>query len=91
MIAINKILDKTKGDRWIWLIIILLSLISILTVYSATGTYAYKVGKTVEKVLLTKHLIFVIMGIGMISVAHLLDYKYHDSIVVLYDNIRGEH
>ncbi|WP_208603049.1 FtsW/RodA/SpoVE family cell cycle protein [Pedobacter steynii] len=80
MIAINKILDKTKGDRWIWLIIILLSLISILTVYSATGTYAYKVGKTVEKVLLTKHLIFVIIGVGMIYVAHLLDYKYYAGI-----------
>lgn len=80
MIAINKLLDKTKGDRWIWLIIILLSLISILTVYSATGTYAYKVNKTVEKVLLTKHLIFVIMGIGMIYIAHLLDYKYYAGI-----------
>lgn len=80
MIAINKILDKTKGDRWIWLIIILLSMISILTVYSATGTYAYKTGKTVEKILLTKHLIFVIMGIGMIYIAHLLDYKYYAGI-----------
>lgn len=80
MIAINQILDKTKGDRWIWLIIILLSLISILTVYSATGTYAYKVNKTVEKVLLTKHLIFVIMGIGMIYISHLLDYKYYAGI-----------
>ncbi|MNK12352.1 Lipid II flippase FtsW [compost metagenome] len=80
MTAINKLLDKTKGDRWIWLIIILLSLISILTVYSATGTYAYKTGKTVEKILLTKHLIFVVMGIGMIYIAHLLDYKYYAGI-----------
>lgn len=80
MIAINKLLDKTKGDRWIWLIIILLSMISILTVYSATGTYAYKTGKTVEKILLTKHLIFVVMGIGMIYIAHLLDYKYYAGI-----------
>ncbi|WEK18439.1 MAG: FtsW/RodA/SpoVE family cell cycle protein [Candidatus Pedobacter colombiensis] len=80
MFAVNKLLDKTKGDRWIWLIIILLSLISILTVYSATGTYAYKTGKTVEKILLTKHLIFVVMGIGMIYIAHLLDYKYYAGI-----------
>ncbi|MDR6784715.1 cell division protein FtsW [Pedobacter africanus] len=80
MIAINRLLDKTKGDRWIWLIIILLSMISILTVYSATGTYAYKTGKTVEKILLTKHLIFVVMGIGMIYIAHLLDYKYYAGI-----------
>ena len=74
------LLEKTKGDRWIWLIIILLSMISILAVYSATGTLAFKQGKTVEKLLLTKHLIFVIMGIGMIYIAHLLDYKYYAGI-----------
>ncbi len=80
MIAINTLLDKTKGDRWIWLIIILLSMISILTVYSATGTIAYNKGVTVEKYLLFKHVIFVILGIGMIYVAHLLDYKYYAGI-----------
>ncbi|TKC09709.1 FtsW/RodA/SpoVE family cell cycle protein [Pedobacter frigoris] len=77
---INTLLDKTKGDRWIWLIIILLSLISILTVYSATGTIAYNKGVTVEKYLLYKHVIFVILGIGMIYISHLLDYKYYAGI-----------
>lgn len=77
---INTLLDKTKGDRWIWLIIILLSLISILTVYSATGTIAHNKGVTVEKYLLYKHVIFVILGIGMIYIAHLLDYKYYAGI-----------
>jgi cell division protein FtsW len=80
MTAINVLLEKTKGDRWIWLIIILLSLISILAVYSATGTLAYKHGEAVEKLLLTKHVIFVIMGIGMIYISHLLDYKYYAGI-----------
>ena len=80
MVAINRILDKTKGDRWIWLIIILLSLISILTVYSATGTIAYNKGIAVERYLLYKHVIFVILGIGMIYVSHLLDYKYYAGI-----------
>ena len=80
MKVINAVLEKTKGDRWIWLIIILLSLISILAVYSATGTLAYKHGEAVEKFLLTKHLIFVVMGIGMIYISHLLDYKYYAGI-----------
>ncbi|AZI25885.1 cell division protein FtsW [Pedobacter sp. G11] len=74
------LLNKTKGDRWIWLIIILLSLISVMAVYSATGTLAYKKGEAVEKLLLTKHLIFVLMGIGMIYIAHLLDYRYYAGI-----------
>ncbi|WP_293306005.1 FtsW/RodA/SpoVE family cell cycle protein [Pedobacter sp. UBA5917] len=77
---LQALLDKTKGDRWIWLIIILLSLISVMAVYSATGTLAYKKGMGVEKLLLTKHLIFVLMGIGMIYIAHLLDYRYYAGI-----------
>ncbi|PST81896.1 cell division protein FtsW [Pedobacter yulinensis] len=80
MFSVQALLSKTKGDRWIWLIIVLLSLISILTVYSATGTLAYKQGKTVEKLLLTKHLIFVLMGIAMIYFSHLLDYRYYAGI-----------
>lgn len=77
---VSALLEKTKGDRWIWLIIILLSIISILAVYSATGTLAYKQGKAVEKILLTKHIIFVVMGIAMIYISHLLDYKYYAGI-----------
>ena len=78
--SVSALLEKTKGDRWIWLIIILLSIISILAVYSATGTLAYKQGKAVEKILLTKHIIFVVMGIAMIYISHLLDYKYYAGI-----------
>jgi cell division protein FtsW (lipid II flippase) len=32
----NQILSNVKGDRWIWLIVILLSVISMLAVYSST-------------------------------------------------------
>jgi len=77
---LQALLNKTKGDRWIWLIIILLSLISVMAVYSATGTLAYKKGEAVEKLLLTKHLIFVLLGIGMIYISHLLDYRYYAGI-----------
>jgi cell division protein FtsW len=80
MTTISKLLDKTKGDRWIWLIIILLSLISIMVVYSSTSTLAFKKGIGVEKLLLTKHVIFVLIGIAMIYVAHLLDYRYYAGI-----------
>ncbi len=80
MFNINSLLERTKGDRWIWLIIIMLSMISILAVYSATGAIAYKKGITVERYLLFKHVIFVFMGIAMIYIAHLLDYKYYAGI-----------
>lgn len=80
MFDVKALLEKTKGDRWIWIIIIILSMISIVTVYSSTGTLAYKRGETVERLLLTKHVIFVFVGIGMIYITHLLDYKYYAGI-----------
>lgn len=80
MFNINALLERTKGDRWIWLIIIMLSMISIMAVYSATGTIAYQKGISAEKYLLYKHVIFVLMGIGMIYTSHLLDYKYYAGI-----------
>ena len=80
MFSINSLLDRTKGDRWIWIIILLLSMISIMAVYSATGAIAYKKGVSVEQYLLFKHVIFVVLGVVMIYVAHLLDYRYYAGI-----------
>lgn len=80
MFNIKALLERTKGDRWIWLIIIMLSLISIMAVYSSTAGIAYRKGISVERYLLFKHVIFVLLGIGMIYIAHLLDYKYYAGI-----------
>lgn len=75
----NTILNKTKGDRWIWLIVILLSVWSLLAVYSATGTLAYKRGVGAESILM-KHLIFIVGGIALMYFSHLLDYRYYAGI-----------
>jgi cell division protein FtsW len=76
---VKAILNQTKGDRWIWLIIILLSLISVLAVYSATGTLAYKRGVGSES-LMFKHMMFIIFGFVLIYFAHLLNYRYYAGI-----------
>ncbi|GAC1306752.1 MAG: FtsW/RodA/SpoVE family cell cycle protein [Mucilaginibacter sp.] len=76
---INNILSKTKGDRWIWLIVILLSVISLLAVYSAIGTLAYKRGVGAESILL-KHLAMIIGGIGLMYISHKIDYRYYRGI-----------
>ncbi|MFC5283409.1 FtsW/RodA/SpoVE family cell cycle protein [Pedobacter alpinus] len=76
---INTILNQTKGDRWIWLIIILLSMISVLAVYSATGTLAYKKGVGSES-LMMKHFLFIVLGFVLIYFAHLLNYRYYAGI-----------
>lgn len=76
---IKDILNHTRGDRWIWLIIILLSLLSVLAVYSATGTLAYKRGVGSES-LMFKHLLFIVLGFVLIYFAHLLNYRYYAGI-----------
>jgi cell division protein FtsW len=75
----NKILDNTKGDRWIWLIVILLSVISLLAVYSAIGTLAYKRGVGAESILM-KHLAMIVGGILLMYISHKIDYRYYRGI-----------
>jgi cell division protein FtsW len=76
---LNAILNKTKGDRWIWLIVIILSIWSLLAVYSATGTLAYKKGVGSESFLM-KHLVMIVAGVVLMYFSHLLDYKYYAGI-----------
>src|SRR6202012_859544 len=75
----NQIINGVRGDRWIWLVVILLSLISLLSVYSAIGSLAYKRGVGAESILM-KHLAMVIGGIGLMYISHKLDYRYYAGI-----------
>jgi len=75
----NAIINSIKGDRWIWLIVILLSLISLLSVYSAIGSLAYKRGVGAESILI-KHLAMIIGGIVLMYISHKLDYRYYSGI-----------
>jgi len=75
----NQVLQNIKGDRWIWLIVILLSLVSLLSVYSAIGTLAYKRGVGVESILM-KHLAMIVGGITLMYISHKLDYRYYSGI-----------
>ncbi|TSD65912.1 cell division protein FtsW [Inquilinus sp. KBS0705] len=96
----NQILSNVKGDRWIWLIVILLSVISLLAVYSSTGTLAYKRGVGAESILM-KHLAMVVGGIALMYISHRLDYRYYAGIskilmaitipLLLYTLLFGNH
>jgi cell division protein FtsW len=76
----NWIFSKTKGDIWIWLVVAFLSLISLLAVYSSTGTLAYKFQSGNTEYYLFKHLSLMVVGIGLMWAAHLLDYRYYSRI-----------
>lgn len=69
-----------KGDRTIWIVVLLLSVLSVLAVYSATGSLAYaKQGGNTEHYLI-KHLFLVLTGLGLMYVTHLAHYRIFSRI-----------
>ncbi|WDF56548.1 FtsW/RodA/SpoVE family cell cycle protein [Mucilaginibacter sp. KACC 22063] len=75
----DKILSRTKGDRWIWLIVILLSVISMMAVYSSAGALAYTKQVGVESILF-KHMLMIFGGLALMYISHKLDYRYYAGI-----------
>ncbi|RKE52553.1 FtsW/RodA/SpoVE family cell cycle protein [Sphingobacterium detergens] len=76
---LQNIMSKLKGDRWIWIIVIILSGWSLLAVYSSVGTLAYKEGKGTEMYLL-KHFSIIAIGFILMYLSHKLDYRYYAGI-----------
>lgn len=72
-----------QGDRVVWVVVVLLAMVSLMAVYSATGTYAnVKFGGNNTYVLL-RHVSTLVIGIGAMYVTHLLKYTYYSRIFQL--------
>ncbi|MGC4021351.1 MAG: FtsW/RodA/SpoVE family cell cycle protein [Cyclobacteriaceae bacterium] len=71
--------SNLQGDRVIWAVVFLLSLISILVVYSSIGTLAYKKTASTEWLLL-KHTGMVALGLASMWFAHKIDYRYYSKL-----------
>ena len=69
--------NNLKGDPVIWAIIILLSLVSIMVVYSASGSLAYRKHDGNTEHYLMKHSILMFMSFVVMWYAHKLNYKYY--------------
>lgn len=73
----TRIYAELRGDRSIWAILAVLSIFSILAVYSSTGTLAYRELGGNTEALLVKHFIIVAGGLFLAYLAHLMHYlKY---------------
>ncbi len=85
----NFVRKYIKGDQSVWVIVVFLALVSLLTVYSATGSLAYKTQGGNTTYFMFKQLGFLLMGIGVIAVVHHIPYKYFVifSVPVLYISI----
>ena len=77
--GVDSFVRKTKGDRVIWAIVILLTLASLLLVYSSTGSLAYRMSKSTESYLF-KQFAFIILGIILIYWAHRINYTIYSKV-----------
>ncbi|MDP4263060.1 MAG: FtsW/RodA/SpoVE family cell cycle protein [Bacteroidota bacterium] len=74
------LVSKTKGDKVIWALTVLLVLVSLLAVYSATGSLAYKNYKGNTEVYLFKQVAFILVGLFVVYFAHRINYTFYSGI-----------
>jgi len=83
--AFGHLASRTKGDKVIWALTVLLVLVSLLAVYSATGSLAYKNYKGNTEVYLFKQVMFILIGMMVIYFAHRVNYTFYSGIAkILY-------
>lgn len=94
-----KLFNYLKGDKVIWAIMLLLSLISILVVYSAIVTLAHKFKQGNTEYYLIKHVVIISLGFGLTYVFHKIKYTVFSKVaqvgfalsipLLLYTLLRG--
>ena len=75
----TSLVKRTKGDQFIWAIVIILTLASLLLVYSSTGSLAYRMSKSTESYLF-KQFAFIILGLIIIYFAHRINYTIYSKV-----------
>ncbi len=69
-----------KGDPIIWFIVFVISVWSILVVYSSTGSLAYRMEAGNTEYYLFKHALLVFLSLVAMWIAHRIDYRYYSRI-----------
>lgn len=78
----GNIVNKTKGDKVIWAIVIILTVASLLLVYSSTGSLAYRMSRSTESYLF-KQFAFIILGLILIYFAHRINYTIYSKVALI--------
>ena len=78
-----------KGDRIIWMVAFLLMIVSLLVVYSATGTLAYRFKEGNTTYYFLKQLMFLGVGFMIMYFTHMLPYNLFSKFgkILLYISI----
>ena len=72
---VSNIKDRLEGDKVIWMVALILSVVSLISVYSSISSLAVKAGGNSTK-FLTKQGILLLMGLCVIYIIHKINYKY---------------
>ncbi len=75
-----KLFSYLKGDKVIWAIMFLLSLISILVVYSAIVTLAHKFKQGNTEWYLIRHFVIIVCGFGIAYAFHRIKYTVFSKV-----------
>ena len=78
-----QIVPKIRGDKVIWGVVIILSLFSLLAVYSSTTTLAYRYEHGNTEHFLFRHLGLLAFGLVLMYAAHKIKYVYYAKISML--------
>jgi cell division protein FtsW len=78
-----QIAPKIRGDKVIWGVVIILSVFSVLAVYSSTTTLAYRFKQGNTEYYLLKHIGILIFGFILMYIAHKIKYVYYARISML--------
>src|SRR5690554_7611753 len=74
-----------KGDRVIWIVLLLLSLLSLLIVYSSTGALAYRKASGNTWYFLIRQLFFLGAGFGiMLAMVNFLSVRIYSVLANLF-------
>lgn len=85
MNRIQAFFNDIKGDRAIWIVVLFLSIFSMMSVYSSTGTLAYKFQHGNTEYYILKHLFILILGFALMYACHRINYTYYARLAeVLY-------
>ncbi len=76
----NNIVAGLRGDRTIWMIVAVLSLFSILAVYSATGSLAWSSRGGNTTIFLLSHVVKLGLGLLLIYLGHLVHYRKYAQV-----------
>ena len=72
--------NNLRGDKMIWFIVAVLSVFSLLAVYSSTGTLAYKYQSGNTEYYFLKHFFLLALGLVIMFFAHKITYTAYSKV-----------